>query len=215
MGARAQPSLKTRRSLLSRIKDWDDRDGWQQFYDTYSHLIFGAALNAGLNHQEAEEVLQETVLTVAKKLRADTGQEPAFKYDPAKGSFKSFLLHTTRWKITDQFRKRGPLARKPARRDTRTNRTPTEARIPDPNNDFEIKFDQDYRLTIQEAALERVKHSVKARQYQVYDLYVTKQWPAAKVAQVLRLTEGQVFVAKHRIIALIKKEVQRLRKEIC
>jgi len=215
MAASAQPSIKTRRSLLSRIKDWDDRDGWQQFYDTYSHLIFGAALGAGLNHEEAEEVLQETVLTVAKKLRADTGQEPAFKYDPAKGSFKSFLLHTTRWKITDQFRKRGPLVRKPARRDTRTNRTPTEARIPDPNNDFEIKFDQDYRQTIQEAALERVKHSVKAKHYQVYDLYVTKQWPAAKVAQVLGLNAAQVFVAKHRIIALIKKEVQRLQKEVC
>jgi RNA polymerase sigma factor (sigma-70 family) len=214
MAASAQPSIKTRRSLLSRIKDWDDRDGWQQFYDTYSNLIFGVALSAGLNHGEAEEVLQETVLTVAKKLRADTGQEPAFKYDPAKGSFKSFLLHTTRWKITDQFRKRGPLVRQPARRDTRTNRTPTEARIPDPNNDFEIKFDRDYRQTIQEAALEKVKHSVKAKHYQVYDLYVLKQWPAAKVAQVLGLNAGQIFIAKHRILALMKKEVQRLQKEV-
>ena len=214
MAARAQPSPQTRLSLLSRIKDWDDRDGWQQFYDTYSHLIFGVALSAGLNHEEAEEVLQETVLTVAKKLRADTGQEPAFKYDPAKGSFKSFLFHTTRWKITDQFRKRVPLDRKPTRRDIRTNRTPTEARIPDPNNDFEAKFDQDYRQTIQEAALERVKHTVKAKHYQVYDLYVLKQWPVAKVAQVLGLNAGQIFVAKHRILALMKKEVQRLQKEV-
>jgi RNA polymerase sigma factor (sigma-70 family) len=214
MAARAHPSLQTRRSLLSRIKDWEDRDGWQQFYDTYSNLIFGAALSAGLNHEEAQEVLQETVLTVAKKLRADTGHEPAFKYDPAKGSFKSFLLHTTRWKITDQFRKRGPLVRKPARRDTRTSRTPTEARIPDPNNDFEIKFDRDYRQTIQEAALERVKHSVKAKHYQVYDLYVLKQWPVAKVAQMLGLNAGQIFIAKHRILGLMKKEVQRMQKVV-
>jgi hypothetical protein len=84
MAARAQPSLQTRRSLLSRIKDWDDRDGWQQFYDTYSNLIFGAALSAGLNHGEAEEVLQETVLTVAKKLRADTGRSPPSNMTPQK-----------------------------------------------------------------------------------------------------------------------------------
>jgi RNA polymerase sigma-70 factor (ECF subfamily) len=214
MTARAQPSLRTRRSLISRIKDWGDRDSWQQFYDTYSGLIFGAALSAGLNREEAEEVLQETVLTVAKKLRAETGHEPAFKYNPEMGSFKGWLLNTTRWKITDQFRKRGALIRRAARRDTRTNRTPTVAQIPDPNNDFEIKFDQDYRLTIQEAALERVKRSVKAKHYQVYDLYVLKQWPASKVASFLGLNAGQVFVAKHRVMALMKKEVQRLQKEV-
>jgi RNA polymerase sigma-70 factor (ECF subfamily) len=167
-----------------------------------------------LTPEEAEEALQETILTLAKQLRAENGEKPAFQYDPSVGSFKSYLLKTTRWRIKDQFRKRGPLVRKPARRDTRTNRTPTEARIPDPNNDIDAKYEVDYKLTIQDAALERVKRSVKAKQYQVFDLYVLKQWPASKVASFLGLNVGQVFVAKHRVVAAMKKEVQRLQKEV-
>jgi len=197
------------------MKDWQDRESWQQFYDTYSNLIFGAAVGAGLSHEEAEEVLQETVLTVAKQLRADGAGKPAFKYDPEIGSFKSWLLHTTRWRIIDQLRKRGPLLRKAANRDSRTDRTPTEAQIPDPGgNGLEAKWDREWKQTLHDAALERVKRSVKAKHYQVFDLYVVKDWPAEKVARILGLNAGQVFLAKHRILALIKKEVQRLQKEI-
>jgi RNA polymerase sigma factor (sigma-70 family) len=197
------------------MKDWRDLESWQQFYDTYSGLIYGVAMGAGLSHSEAEEVLQETVFTVARKLKQEGSEKPAFKYDPEVGSFKSWLLHTTRWKINDQFRKRGPLVRKPARRDSRTNRTPTEAQIPDPSSDgLEAKWDQEWKQTLQEAALERVKRSVKAKHYQVFDLYVIKGWPAEKVARILGLNAGQVFLAKHRILALIKKEVQRLQKEV-
>jgi RNA polymerase sigma-70 factor (ECF subfamily) len=215
MSKRIQPWLKTRRSLLSRIKDWQDRESWQQFYDTYSNLIYGVALSAGLSHQEAEEVLQETVLTVAKKLRANGMEKPAFTYDPELGSFKSWLLHTTRWRINDQFRKRVPLVRKADNRDSQTDRTSTEDQIPDPNaNGWEAKWDQEWKLTLHEAALERVKHTVKAKHYQVFDLYVVKQWPAEKVARILGLNIGQVFVAKHRILALVKKEVKRLQKEV-
>jgi RNA polymerase sigma-70 factor (ECF subfamily) len=197
------------------MKDWQDLESWQQFYDIYSGLIYGVAMGAGLSHSEAEEVLQETVLTVAKKLKAAGSEKPEFKYDPATGSFKSWLLHTTRWRIMDQFRKRGPLARKPAKRDTRTDRTPTEAQIPDPSsNNLELEWDRDWKNTLYEAALENVKRKVKAKHYQVFDLYVVKGWPAQKVAHVVGLNAGQVFVAKHRLLALVKKEVKRLQKEV-
>ena len=215
MKKRMQPSLQTRWSLLSRMKDWQDRESWQQFYDTYSNLIYGTALGVGLNHQEAEEVLQETVLIVAKKLKAEPGQKPEFRYDPNLGSFKSWLLHTTRWRINDQFRKRGVLLRKPAKRASRTSETPTEAKIADPKGDgLEAKWDLEWKETLKEAALEKVRRSVKAKHYQVFDLYVVKGWPPEKVAQTLGLNVGQVFLLKHRILALAKKEIERLQKEI-
>lgn len=209
-----QPSIQTRQSLLSRIKDWEDRESWQQFYDTYSNLIYRTALGSGLTHDEAEEVLQETVLTVAKKLNTDAEGKSGFKYDPEKGSFKSWLLHTTRWRISDQFRKRGPLFLK-ATQDSRTDATPVEAKIPDPNaDDLEAKWDREWKQNLHEAALERVKRCVKAKHYQIFYLYVIKEWPSEKVARVLGLNAGQVFLAKHRIMALMKKEIRRLQKEV-
>src|ERR687888_2272994 len=97
-----QPSLlATRRSLVERLADWGDQLRWQEFFDTYSRLIYSAGRKAGLTDAEAQEVVQETVITVAKSI-------DKLKYDPAIGSFKGWLLQITRWRIADQFRKRQP-----------------------------------------------------------------------------------------------------------
>jgi len=95
-----QPSLlATRRSLVDRLADWGDQLRWQEFFDTYSKLIHSAARKSGLMDAEAQEVVQETVITVAKSI-------DKLKYDPAIGSFKGWLLQITRWRIADQFRVR-------------------------------------------------------------------------------------------------------------
>ena len=46
--------LPTRRSLLSRLRNWDDQESWQEFFDTYWRLIYSAAIRAGLNEQDVE-----------------------------------------------------------------------------------------------------------------------------------------------------------------
>ncbi len=60
-------SIRTRHSLLNRLKDWGDQASWQDFLDTYWRLIYNVAVKAGLADTEAEEVVQETVIAVAKK----------------------------------------------------------------------------------------------------------------------------------------------------
>src|SRR6266581_3785702 len=94
--------LATRRSLVDRLANWDDRKRWQEFFDTYWKLIYSAARKSGLTDAEAQEVVQETIITVAKNI-------DKLKYDPAIGSFKGWLLQITRWRIADQFRKREPV----------------------------------------------------------------------------------------------------------
>src|ERR1022692_321088 len=91
--------IQTRWSLIQRLKNFDDQESWRDFFDTYWRLIYSLASKSGLTHAEAEEVVQETVLAVCRKIGA-------FRADPAAGSFKSWLLTLTRWRIGDQFRKR-------------------------------------------------------------------------------------------------------------
>src|SRR2546423_58675 len=91
--------ISTRSSLLNRLKDWEDKASWKDFFDTYWKLIYGVARTAGLNDAEAQDVVQETIIAVAQKM-------PNFKYDSSAGSFKAWLMQLTRWRITDQFRKK-------------------------------------------------------------------------------------------------------------
>ncbi|HTD66606.1 MAG TPA: sigma-70 family RNA polymerase sigma factor, partial [Candidatus Limnocylindria bacterium] len=91
-------SLPTRKSLLSRLRDLDDAMSWRAFFDTYWRLIYNVARKSGLSDDDAQDVVQETVIAVARKM-------PEFRYDPAKGSFKLWLLLITRRRIHDHLRK--------------------------------------------------------------------------------------------------------------
>src|SRR5947207_6846915 len=95
--------IPTRHSLLNRLKDWADQESWQEFFDTYWRLIYNVAIKAGLTDTEAQEVVQETVIAVARKI----GE---FKTDSTHGSFSAWLMQLTRWRIVDEFRKRAKAA---------------------------------------------------------------------------------------------------------
>src|SRR6185295_18148826 len=94
--------IPTRKSLLTRLKNWDDQEGWRQFFDTYWRLIYSVARRTGLSDADAEDIVQETVLAVAKQM-------PSFHYDPARGSFKNWLLLITRRRIIQFQRKRSKM----------------------------------------------------------------------------------------------------------
>src|SRR5262245_21678548 len=91
--------LPTRLSLLSRLRNASDDLGWREFFETYWKLLYSFGVRKGLNEQEAQEVVQETCIAVARTM-------PGFNYEPAKCSFKSWLRHLAEKKIADQFRKR-------------------------------------------------------------------------------------------------------------
>ena len=205
---RVQSSMATRRSLLSRLKQSNAQESWREFFDTYWRLIYSTALNAGLTDSEAQEVVQETVLTVVRKIKS-------FRYDATVGSFKGWLLTTVRWRIADQFRKRPQQIPSPSsRRGTNTSGTATLERIADPAAiNLDAVWEEEWQRTLFDAALSRVKHQANARHYQMFDLYAVKHWSVDKVAQTLGVSAGQVRLAKHRITALMRREVARLEKE--
>lgn len=196
--------LPTHRSLLTRLKNWDDNEGWRRFFDTYWKLIYNAALKSGLSDAEAQDVVQETVLSVAKKMNE-------FKYDPALGSFKGWLLTLTRWRIADQFRKRTRHGHREAPADDATARTRAIETVPDPHGQMlDAIWDAEWKKNLMDAAIERVKRKVGARQYQLFDLYVLKEWKVEEVAKTLGVSTDQIYQAKSRISTAIRKEYELL-----
>jgi RNA polymerase sigma-70 factor (ECF subfamily) len=94
-------------------------------------------------------------------------------------------------------------------------RTATIERVPDPSGlVVDEVWNKEWQKNLFDAAIERVKGQVSARQYQMFDLYVIKQWPVRKVASRLGVNIGRLYLAKHRISSLIKKEVKRLEKRL-
>src|SRR5688572_19737730 len=199
--------LPTHPTLLARLKNWDDQESWRHFFDTYWKLIYSAALKSGLTESESEEVVQETVLSVARTM-------PDFKYDPAACSFKTWLLHLTRKRIADQYRKRPAIAFTTAAHLRTDDETATIERLADPATmPLERMWDEEWRKNLMEAALESARSQVSSRQYQIFDLYVNKGWSVAEVARTLHVNMGQVYLAKHRVLVLVKKELRKLERQ--
>jgi RNA polymerase sigma factor (sigma-70 family) len=199
--------LPTRSSLLGRLKSWDDNESWRDFFETYWRLIYAFARQRGLDHEEAQEVVQETVVAVAKGIRD-------FKYQPQVCAFKTWLLTVTRNKIINQMerRSRRPVPVSSLQSDNQStdllNRA--AAATGDP---WEQTWEDEWQKNLMEVAVNRVKKRVSIEQFQMFDLFVLKQWPARDVAKTLGVTIGHVYVAKHRLSKLVKAEFEALSKK--
>lgn len=194
--------IPTRYSLLSRLQNWDDQDSWKDFFDTYWRLIYAVALKSGLTETEAQEVVQETIISVAKNIQK-------FKRDRKLGSFKGWLRNVTRWRIADQLRKRKQIEPEGNDFNGQLSSGFDLAKVQCPP-EVEAVWEEEWRENLLKAALENVRRRVKEEHYQMFDFYVVKAWPVVKVAQTLGVNVGQVYLAKYRVGALIKREIQRL-----
>jgi RNA polymerase sigma factor (sigma-70 family) len=194
--------------LIDRLKDWANADSWTLFYDTYWKLIYGAARKSGLTDQEAREVTQETFLAVAKKM-------DEFKYDPAIGSFKGWLRQLTQWRITDQFRKRGPAFSQSsfASPDATHTRTSTIDRIPDLSTNTPFS-EEEWQRNLKDAAIERIKRKVSHKDFQLFEVYVLKDWPVDQVVETMRVSKHQVYQARTRVMKAVRKEVEYLQSKV-
>jgi len=202
--ARPDDLIQTRWSLINRLKDWDDGATWQEFFDTYWRLVYSVARKAGLTDVEAQEVVQETVISVARQM-------PKFHADPARGSFKAWLMHLTRRRIVDQFRKRPPAGRFKKSTATETARTPLIEQVPDPAGPaLELLWEEEWKENLMKTALERVRQRVNPKQFQVFHLLTVKQKSPESVAALLNLKVPYVYLMKHRVAAALKEEIQRL-----
>lgn len=196
----ARVFLPTRKSLLSRLKNWSDNASWEGFFETYWKLIYGVAVRSGLAHAEAQDVVQEVVLSVAKHIRS-------FEYDPKVCSFKGWLLHVTRSKIARQYARRGKQVMEAGLL------TPIIEKLPDPNPlALEALWNEEWQKNLVDSALSRVKARVPMEHYQMFDLYVLKRRPAREVAHTLRVTVAHVYVTKHRLSRMVAKEIKALER---
>ncbi|HRI13654.1 MAG TPA: sigma-70 family RNA polymerase sigma factor [Verrucomicrobiota bacterium] len=206
--------IATRHSLLERLKDWGDQTGWHEFFDSYGQLIYNVAVKAGLTDAEAQEVVQETVIAVARTI----GE---FKANPARGSFSAWLMKQTRWRIADQWRKRrSPVSAawdpgRARRVEDEADSTDPLERLPDPALDLALEgaWEQEWESHLMTLALERVKRQVSPRQFQMFDLHALQKLSVQDTARTLKASVASVYMARYRITRLVKQELSALINE--
>jgi RNA polymerase sigma factor (sigma-70 family) len=196
--------VSTRWTLIARLKDWDDQESWRQFFDSYWRLIYGVAIKSGLSHAEAQDVVQETIVSVSKNMKS-------FRADPAFGSFKSWLLNLTRWRIVDQVRRRGrEVHLAGGNKSASSESSRPEERVPALDGSFDKLWEDEWEHHVIERGLEKVKQESDARHYQVFYLNAIKQVPPARVAELLSINVDQVYLIKHRLTKIFEAAIKEV-----
>jgi RNA polymerase sigma-70 factor (ECF subfamily) len=198
---------RTRKSLIERLSDWQDQKTWDEFYRTYWRLIYSVGVKSGLRGDEAMDLVQEVIVSIAKQTQKQ-------QYDPKLGSFKSWLMNLTRWRINDQFRKRAKDTAMwhGAGHDERD--TATFDRFPDERGaDLEKVWDAEWARTLLDRAMVKVRTQVSPKQFQIFDCYVIKEWPVGRVKSELGVSMTQVYLAKHRVGKILKQEITNIERQ--
>jgi RNA polymerase sigma-70 factor (ECF subfamily) len=196
-------TLHTRSSLLFRLRNWDDKTSWEEFYGLYRKLVYGYARRSGLTHEEAEEVTQDVFVRVGKTIQD-------FESNPKKGSFRGWLMNLTRWRVMDKLRSRPQVGNVPQAHSAE-DRTRTVERIPDPKQEGDL-WENEWQNTLLEAAMQRLSLRAQAKHFQVFDLHVRQQWSVLRVSRELEINPASIYLIIHRLTKLLKLEISKLKK---
>jgi RNA polymerase sigma factor (sigma-70 family) len=198
--------IETRSSVLGRAKNPSDQDGWQTFFDVYSDLIRGQAAKAGLTEDEVQDVVQETLIEISHRIQS-------FTYDRKKGSFKAWLFQLTRWRIANQFSKRRHGHVQIDFLDSDDESLPTYGQSSMLAGETDASWEEEWRQTLLEAALKKLRNELPPRQFQVLDLLAVKQWSVSRVAATLKMNPAGIYLLKFRAMSALKREIERLEKQ--
>lgn len=200
MGTATNASRRTSCTLINRVKDLDDDEGWRQFFDRYRRLVLSIGRQHGLTESEAEEVGQEVFSRVARNIGVfETGGRP--------GAFRRWLGQLTTWCAIDAQRKRR-LVTSPIHREGMEERTSTAERVAAPGSDDPLGevTDRDFH----ELLLRRLKQIVSAKDYQIYHLITFDGWTPVQVAEHFKMRRGTVDTIICRTRQSARRELERL-----
>jgi RNA polymerase sigma-70 factor (ECF subfamily) len=193
-------STGTRPSLLVRIRDPQDREAWRQFVALYAPLVHGLCRQRGLQDADAADLTQEV-------LRAVVTAAPELVYDPARGSFRGWLYTVTCHRIHDFRASR--LNRERGSGDSATYRLLAEQPAPEEAD----RWEREYQRHLFALAAEQVRDSFEEATWRAFWLVAVEGKSGEEAARNVGLSVGAVYVARSRVLARLKRQIQQLEGE--
>jgi RNA polymerase sigma-70 factor (ECF subfamily) len=196
------PVPDTRPSLILRLPDAADVEAWEEFAAIYQPLVYRLARAKGFQPADAQDIVQEVLLAVA---RAVARWEP----DPERGRFRDWLFRIARnLMINFLTRKRHrPLASG----DSGIERLLNAQCDPDPAQS--AAFDLEYQREVFRWAAERIRRQMDTKKWQAFWRTSVDCRPIPEVAEELGMTTGAVYIARSRVLAMLRRDVQRFERD--
>jgi len=194
-----QESPATRASLLVRLRDGGDAEAWREFVHLYAPVIYGFVRKRGLQDADAADLMQEV-------LRSVSNAAHRLEYDPARGTFRGWLFTVTRNKVFNFLESR-------SRRVQGSGDSGMQRRLEqhaDGVGELSADWEADYQRAMAAQAMERVKGEFQTATWEAFILTAVEGRTPAQVSARVGLSVGAIYVAKSRVIARLRQEIERM-----
>ena len=184
-------------SLLARVKAREP-DAWRRLVKLYGPVIYLWARQAGLQPDDAADVVQEVLGAVADKVED-------FRRERTGDTFQGWLWTITRNKIRDHFRRvqDRPEARGGTDAQQRILQIPE---LPEPSSDDHAEVGS----RVARSALELIRAEFEDRTWRAFWRMAIDGCPAADVAEELGISIRAVYQGKYRVLRRIRQELDEL-----
>jgi RNA polymerase sigma factor (sigma-70 family) len=187
----------TRATLLARLRHDPLNDGaWDEFVEHYGRHIYRWCRQWRLQDADAEDVTQEILLKLARKLRE-------FRYNP-ESSFRGWLKTVAHHAWRDFVDGRNHA------RSTGDERIWELLQSIEARDDLIQKLEEAFDFELLEAAKVQVRLRVAPHTWEAFQLMAIEGRPVAEVADKVQMQVAMVYVAKSKVKKMLQEEIQKL-----
>jgi RNA polymerase sigma-70 factor (ECF subfamily) len=176
-------------SLLERLRQPGAHEAWERFVELYSPLIYTWCRRAGLQEQDASDLVQDVLVTLVEAM-------PSFVYDRHK-SFRAWLRTITLNKWRDACKRQGRVL-------PGGDAALAKAAVPDAVEAF---WEAEYHQHLTHRALQVLQSDFKPATWKAFWSQVVEGRPVAEIAAELGLSPGAVYAARFRVLDRLRREL--------
>jgi RNA polymerase sigma-70 factor (ECF subfamily) len=188
-------------TLLGRLRAGDDQLAWQAFVENYTPMIYHWCRKFGLQESDAADATQTVLLKLVRGLRN-------FVYTPERGSFRGWLKTVTSNAVRDLIQH----WKQHQRGSGDTQNLQRLAALPDARaiEALAADIEAQHELELLHAAEQVVETRVKPHTWQAYRMTAWDGCRVTDVAAQVGMTVAEVYVAKSRVIKMLREQIQLL-----
>ena len=181
----------TRSSVLKAVADTENEVAWARFFDLYAGFVFSIARSKGLKEEDADDIVQVVFTDLARMM-------PTFKYDRAKGKFRSYLIGLVHWRVKDKLRL--------VQRDNEQMKAYLDevANLSPADKDF---AEREWQTAAVEEALRRIKPDVRPEHYAAFVASAVEGQDTETVMRLYNLSRDNLYQIRKRLTSKLQETV--------
>ena len=191
----------TQWSLIVRLQDPRDQEAWMKFSENYHSAIIQSLLRKGLMQQDAEDIAQQVMMSVANTL----SKRP---HDPDRAKFRTWLERVIRNAAINALRD----SSKRVVAKGGTDSLSQLSSLPSQDDASEL-LAQEYQNQLVRIASKAIEGEFQPVTWQMFWRSTVLGQPIEQVASELGKQVGSVYASRSRVMRRLRMEIERIQDE--